>query len=624
MLRIQVCLLAALLASINGVGVSSAAESTPEAAALPFPLDAQELEFVAWAGDINYSSPSPLNSLAAFYLREMAARGWKHDESAVEIDDDSIELTFNQGQAVVEVDLSQRSQGVQVRIDCKNVEFTDTDNPAKLAAAGVPVPRATVILQQAIALPADIQGLQYDADGCTFKSPQKLQQAFDHFSGLVKGQGYRESRRPIVTDTRRYTEFAKGPTEISVNVFTDPVGSRVVLEYEDSRKVAAPGPLAAVASLPIRNPAKPGDPDPAEPAKPVVKTPIDVVANKGSATVVYGGKKYVFPHVASFQSKGRGDYATMVVFSAKPIPYHKLQSLAYTEDDFGFSDLYEFSSPEYFILQLGKYQSFSFSVNGVGIGGHDIEGGVDKMAIEEGRVKGTMSMPPQEILSRNLSFTASIDAGIITPLTRFAGPQDAVETPNHPLMTDSPVPMPPGAEDISREGSRYRKTYRAVAALPEIDVAGFYRKELLANGWKRAEDDTAGGEMHFSNASMNLAIRLTRRDDKTAIEVVARDAGLARREGVLPEPGKGRLVLANARGDAVVYTIGKTNYPLPAGRGAKDFKSALNYSIPPGRYDIVVKIPGQQPKSEAINLTTDSCWAIIALPTGGYLPLRLY
>jgi hypothetical protein len=191
-------------------------------------------------------------------------------------------------------------------------------------------------------------------------------------------------------------------------------------------------------------------------------------------------------------------------------------------------------------------------------------------------------------------------------------------------MTDSPVPMPPGAEDISREGSRYRKTYRAVAALPEIDVAGFYRKELLANGWKRAEDDTAGGEMHFSNASMNLAIRLTRRDDKTAIEVVARDAGLARREGVLPEPGKGRLVLANARGDAVVYTIGKTNYPLPAGRGAKDFKSALNYSIPAGRYDIVVKIPGQQPKSEAINLTTDSCWAIIALPTGGYLPLRLY
>jgi hypothetical protein len=59
-------------------------------------------------------------------------------------------------------------------------------------------------------------------------------------------------------------------------------------------------------------------------------------------------------------------------------------------------------------------------------------------------------------------------------------------------------------------------------------------------------------------------------------------------------------------------------------QGAKDFKQALSYSIAPGKYTVVIKIPGQPPQTEQIEPAAGSTWGIITLPTGGYLPLQLY
>src|SRR5262245_42133385 len=142
---VQVALL--LTFAVASPGDLVAADFSAEATALPFPPDTRELEFVAWAGDINYKSASPLKSLAAFYLKEMASRGWEHDESAAAIDDDSIKLTFKHDKSKVELALRQSSKEVRVSLDCKNLKFTGTDDPAKLAAAGIPVPRAVLFLQ---------------------------------------------------------------------------------------------------------------------------------------------------------------------------------------------------------------------------------------------------------------------------------------------------------------------------------------------------------------------------------------------------------------------------------------------------------------------------------------------
>ena len=604
----------------------SAAEFSAEATALPYPPDARELEFVAWAGDINYNSHSPLKSLAAFYLNEMAKRGWQLDDSDLEIDDDSIELNFNHDDVKVKVRLSQWSKEVRVRLDCKKLKFTDTDNPTKLAAVGLPVPQSALFIQQELTLPDSAQDLKYDGDGCMLRSTLKITPAFEHFAKQIKGKGFREARRPIITDTRHYNEFKKGSVEFSINVFEDQVGSRIVLEYENPRGTPAVAPLPRVASLPIKNPTDESDPlveDLAE--SPPAKTPINVANNRGQAVITYGGKKYTFANVACYQTKDRGDYATQIIFAAKPMPLNKMQKLIASQDDFSIGDLYEFDFPDYFTLQLGKYVNLSFSADGTGIGGHSMEKTVNNMKIESGRVQGTFQMSPEEILSRQFSFTATIDAAIITPNTRFSsGIADPVERSSNPVLADSPVPMPPGAEDVSRSGSNFRKTYNAVVETPLTDVSAFYRQQLAEQGWQRTDDQSSSEAMQFKNDTMELLVALKRKSNETAIEVVTRETAIAKREGILPKAGKGRLVLANAHNVNVVFTIGKTDYPLKAGRGAKDFKQALNYSIPPGNYKVVIKIPGQQPQTELIKLTEGSTWAVVALPTGGYMPLQLY
>ncbi len=615
--------LALALATFSGDAV--AAESSAEAAALPFPPDARELEFVAWARYINFQSQSPLKSLAAFYLKEMAERGWDLDESEVEIDEDSIELTFKKGKAKVDLDLRQWSKEVRARMDCKKLKFTDTDDPAKLAAAGVPVPRAALFLQKEVPLPDGAKDLQYTGKGCMLKSPMKLQEAFDYFSGQVKGKSFSESRRPIITDERRYTEFKKGPLKVSVNVFTHEIGSRIVLGYEDQQGEPPVAPLPAVASLPIgKSGGAEEDMADETAAAPAAKTAIDVTGNKGSATVSHGSAKYTFGNVVCFQTKDRGSYATMVVFSTKPVPLNKMQSLVSTEDDPSFYELYEFESPDSFILQLGEYLSFNLTVPGVGIGGKSIKDGVGEIKVEAGRVRGTLKMPPMVVLSKPLSFTATIDAAILTPSTRIVGPDDPVLRSEHPMLGDSPVPMPEGAEDVSRKGSNFRKTYSAVVAMSVDEVASFYRKELAKEGWKPAGGDAGEGILRFKNQTMELSVTLKQKGGETAIEVVTRDVAAAKREGLFPEPEMGRLIFANGHTVGVVFTIGETDYNLAAGQGTRDPKQALNYSVPPGTYEVVIKIPGRQPQTEEIELGEGSTWGIVVLPTGGYMAMQMY
>jgi hypothetical protein len=178
------------------VDIEPESEFSADAKAVPFPPDARELEFDATFDDIEFASSSSLNALAAFYRLEMAKRSWKEDVSAATIEDDSIELTFKNGTSKIEIDLDERSDYVQVRMDCEELDFTGTNDPAGLVALGIPQPRGAVFLQKEVPLPDGIRDLEYESDRCNFKSSMKLQAAFDHFGKLIRGKGYRESHRP--------------------------------------------------------------------------------------------------------------------------------------------------------------------------------------------------------------------------------------------------------------------------------------------------------------------------------------------------------------------------------------------------------------------------------------------
>ncbi|MEM9354495.1 MAG: hypothetical protein AAGA92_15930, partial [Planctomycetota bacterium] len=637
----QASLAAIALFTIAAIAAPAAraAEFDNKATSLPFPPDAEKIEFTDWTGGIEYQSRSPLKSLAAFYLKEMTDRGWGLDPDDMEIDDETIELVFSQGEASVEAEFSQESGYVEVELDCDELDFSNVYDPASLAAAGLPVPPAVLFFQQKVPLPEGAQKVSYETDGCTFKCTLQLEEAYAHLTKAVASLGFRESRRPIISSGRNYTEFKKGPVEVSINVFSDPVGSRVILEHESPVAAKRAAPLPPVASLTdflpkdssggsaaaeaaatlTRHPSSPES----QAAAVAARRPADVTRNSGSATFQYGDRPYTFRHAAAFKNKGSADYATHMVFSNKPIPAGRLQEKLYTEEDFAFHQLYEWDGPETLIVTVGDYHSFGFSVSGVGIG-RGVAEHVSTIEEKNGRIAGTFEMKPEEVLSRQCSFTAKINAVILTPETHIAtGYEAPVETTADPMLANSPIPWPADAEDVSSTGSNYRKVHAALTNLPIDEAADHFRQALPEKGWIEgaATDD---GSLLFANDAQEVIVKLEAKGAQTAIEATVLETALARKDGILTEPGKGRLVFGNTHTVPVVFTIGKTDYPLRPGKGAKGPQDALNYSVPPGTYKVVIKIPGEPEQTERVQLTAGSTWGVIALPTGGYMPVQMY
>jgi hypothetical protein len=311
-------------------------------------------------------------------------------------------------------------------MECKGLKYTGINDPAKLVAAGIPVPPAPIFLQGEFPLSDLAQDIDCDPEGCTLISSMKLAKAFEHFSGLIQGKGFRQTRKPYIGDSLNSTDFKKDSARLKLNVYLHEAGSRIVLKYEDPRGQTSVPPLPPVEALSMGKSGR-GDKrvGTKQPARPDAKQSIDVTANKGSVTVTCEGKKYTFSNVAGYQEKGSPSYTT-IVFSSRPIPYDRIQAGVSKKLDFSFDELYDFDSPNYFTLRLGPSASFSLSVPGVGVG-RGIEKSVNEMKIEAGRVRGTFKMLPDDDDDWRVSFTATIDAAIITPNTHIAGPSAPVE-----------------------------------------------------------------------------------------------------------------------------------------------------------------------------------------------------
>jgi len=552
-----------------------------------------------------------------------------------DIDDDSIDLTFKHDDAKIELELYDRSgDEVSVSMDCEGLDFTGSNDPAALVKMGIPQPQSYLFLQKNIQLPKEVIDLEYERDRLCFKSRLQLQASFDHFSTIIKKLGYQESRKPILDDDRHYTEFEKGPIELSINIFTDDYGTRLLIGYQNEQKEKLVPPLPAVGAVASKHSNDPSERDTGsdpDSAKPPAITAVDISRNKGEAVITFGNKKYIFKHVAAYQTQQYGSDHTRLTYSTKPIPLKKLQTMISTDEDFSFGDMFEFDLPDYFSISLDQYVGFSFSADGMGIG-RGIEDFEKDMTIENGRIQATIKMMPEEIFDKPFSFVATADAGLMTPHTRVANFTDPPPAPSpEEQLGISDMPMPEGAEDIYSQGSRYRKVTHAKSDQPRKELATFYRTTLTADGWQEDESTKnwpANAEVPtaylFRKSGKSITVKLPRVDGQIAIEVATRDDALAKSVGILPETGKGRLVMGNAHTKSVVIAIGKRNYTLKPSQGADNPKQALNYSVGPGTYTLTIKIPGQQPQVEKVTVGEGTTWGIIALPTGGYFASQLY
>lgn len=549
-------------------------------------------------------------------------------------------MTFKHDGAQVVVELDAGSDEVSVSLDCEGLDFEHTSDPAALIEAGVPQPRSYVFLQREIPRPREIQDEAYESDECHFKSPLALQAAFDFYGKELKVKGWRESRKPIVTDDRRYTEFKRGPITLSVNIFSDEVGSRIILGYENPAKEAAVAPLPAVAGIATKD-AAPDSPGAASDES-QAKTAVDVSKNSGSATVTLGRKKYVFKHAAAYRTKDDGDQKTNLIFSERALPLQRIQKALSKDGDFSFSDLYEFDFPGHLTITLNGYTGFSFNAGGVGIG-DSLDDAQNDIKVEAARVQGTIKMrEAKEFFDDKFLLTATIDAAVITPDTRLGGaPARESLTARKPKFPDSELLLPEGAGDVFSEGTKYCKSTRAAVDTELKAVAEFFRKELTAQGWKEVQDaagqetgDGAAGEgaagegakstLVFKKPGGVMTVKLAAEEQRTRLDITFQDDAKAKKDGILPEPGKARLVMVNGHTRDAAIAVGKQNYTLKAGRGTTDPKKALNYSVAPGTYSLTIKVQGKPPQTESLKAAAGEVWGVFVLPTGEYLTNRMY
>jgi len=198
---------------------------------LPYPKDARDIQFSPVFGSVEFESPSTLESLSKFYKAEMARRGWQ--VTGTDIEDDEVTVTYQHGEAEVELNLDESSNSVDVSMDCEELAFDGTDDPAGLVKLGVPQPKAYLVLQNEFTLPENYRDQQYDMGRRRlFKSTMELPKLYEFLTRQLLRSGFRETRRPIISADRRYSEFARGNIKLSVNTFTHEIGSRAVLSVE--------------------------------------------------------------------------------------------------------------------------------------------------------------------------------------------------------------------------------------------------------------------------------------------------------------------------------------------------------------------------------------------------------
>jgi hypothetical protein len=315
---------------------------------------------------------------------------------------------------------------------------------------------------------------------------------------------------------------------------------------------------------------------------------------------------------------------TTVVLSEKPLNLAKLKAALGKKSA---DDYFEFTAQVKLLIDAeDNISSMQLWADNASLSGNSELAG--DIAIEGGRARGTAKMiKPGEFFDKKYSFEVSFDVDVLGRPTSASPKSDA---PASGLVADSHdgLPFPEGGEGFQSEGSKFRKQTSKTVTAELKAVMDFYQRELASTGWTEnktaAKIEKTSATLSFTGPSGGLTVQLKSRGNQTAITLISRDGQAAKAAGVLPAPGKARLMIGNGSEKAAAITVNKRGYNLAAGAGANDPKTGLNWEVAPGKYDVEIKLPGEAVQSETLTIGADEAWGLIVLPTGGYLPVQLY
>ncbi|MBW7973342.1 hypothetical protein [Bradyrhizobium sp. BR 10289] len=168
-----------------------------------------------------------------------------------------------------------------------------------------------------------------------------------------------------------------------------------------------------------------------------------------------------------------------------------------------------------------------------------------------------------------------------------------------------------------------RSSLQATVPAELGNVLAFYRTELAKLGWQEQHDGAVVSTDHVQLAFVSPlgpgTLALDRKPSGTAVNLVQKNAAVATRANVLPEPGQAKLVFSNiSETDATLVIDGRSVNRAAGSR-------AVSLDLEPGQYSYEVSVPGHPATTNTLTFAAGETWEFTVGRNGeAWSPLLLY
>jgi hypothetical protein len=178
-------------------------------------------------------------------------------------------------------------------------------------------------------------------------------------------------------------------------------------------------------------------------------------------------------------------------------------------------------------------------------------------------------------------------------------------------------------------GAAFRHELSASIPAGLDSVLAFYRRELTQRQW---QEDTKGAVVKPDSATLTFKapdgpamLKLERRNDETTVSLVVRHPTAATKAGVLPAPGKVRLLFGNMGDAEVSVSINNKTIKVAPGTGGPTNPNGPTMELPPGAYRVTIKSAGKPAHDSTLKVAANDSWGLMVGPDGrDMLPIQLY
>lgn len=346
----------------------------------------------------------------------------------------------------------------------------------------------------------------------------------------------------------------------------------------------------------------------------------EIKAGKCRGHLQLNDEKFEMNHVLAYQTTEFGMPTTVVYMSEKPFRTAGMEGTKV--EDLAIFDLRASGHPPSMEIAL---RDSSVTINGfietrsIGVSGREFK---SEVVVKDGRVRGKVfTSEPYEFFGDTIQLSVELDVEL-TVLAEGPAPEMLA------MDEDFVYPVPSGSDELSVARSPYRAEIRGSKQAILTTMTRFYRTQLADADWKEKPGATEVSEktvsMSFDKEDEMLLVRLQGVGTATEFALEVRKVELAKKDGMVPKAGQAKIVLGNTTKADVVVAIDETEHKVGAGVGSDGPAEAKKIDVKPGKHMVVIKVPGEDPQTETIDVEPDTTWGVVAFGDEAYLTDRVY